>query len=332
MSIAPARITTNSYAHAQTLVHRKAALSQILKKFMFHTVGMKDMLEKQQGLTVQWHRYDVPGYNIVPKTAGVEATGHTTVGGLEGHVGSAIDDGSSVVKATLSQYTDFKTFSDIARDTLIDNVVLEGAKSLGYRGGYSVDTVIRNVVDAVSGSVTVSLLGTRWTSRDVAKTVHTMQGNDIKPFSSGAFKVIASPFVTYDLKTDPEAVGFADLLKYTKGDSVNKREDRGFIGHIHGADVYENTNVYTSGGAYRIYTFGEGGLGIVSLSGKAPRFVSNPESERFNVRVKYLDDIDLANPEGTIAGLCSYNFLFTTVVLDTSTYRFRITDATPSIS
>jgi hypothetical protein len=321
MAFAPASQKLANVSHAQEKFHKREALDQLLKKFMFHTVGQKDDLAKQSGLTVQWFRYLTFAANTATKA--------------EGEVGTGIDMPSEVVTSTLSQYADFITLSDLSVDTLIDPSVSHAARNLGYRAGLSVDTIIRNVVDSVAASIDQVALGTNLTARDISNSVSTMQGNDVEPLDMGSFKVLASPFVTYDLIHDPTATGLISIFSPTSPDTVTRREDRGRLrAHVFGADIFESTNVTTLTGPlrYRTYVFGKGGLGIVSLAGRGPTFVTDPKRQRFGVRVIRNDGNQIADPEGIIAAAVSYNFVFSSVVLDTTNFRMRKIDVASSIS
>lgn len=321
MAFAPASVKTTSVAHAQEKFHKREALDQILKKFIFHSVGEKDNLAKMSGKTVQWFRYLKFAANTATKA--------------EGEVGTGIDMASEVFSATVSQYTDFMTISDMAIDTLIDPVVSAASKNLGYRAGLSVDQIIRATVDAAAASIDQPALATYLSSRDISAAVSLMNGADVEPFDGSSFKVIASPFVTYDLIHDPTATGLIAIYSPTSPETVLRRDDRGRLrAHIFGADVFENTNVATLTGPtrYRTYVFGKGGLGIVSLAGRGPSFVSNPKSERFNIRVIRNNGDQIADPEGVIAAAVSYNFVFTSVLLDTTDYRIRKIDTQSSIA
>lgn len=327
MAFAPASFQTGSVAHAQTIFHKREALDQLLKKFMFHSIGMKDNLAKQSGLTVQWFRYTPFASNIATKT--------------EGEVGTGITPTSNTVQATVSQYTDFITLSDLAVDTLIDPVISAAAQNLGYRAGLSVDTIIRNVIDAAASSIDQTPLATYLTANDIGSAVHQLQGADVEPFDGMAYKVFASPFVTYDVIHDPTATGPIAVYSNNAPDTVMRREDRGRLrAHIYGADVFESTNVTTLTGPtrYRTYIFGKGGVGITSLQGRGPSFVTNPKSERFAVKVIRNNGDQIADPEGVIAAAVSYNFVFTSVLLAAtsssadSDYRIRKIDTQSSIA
>lgn len=321
MAYAPATMKRSSVSHGVQTFYKRQALDQILKKFLFHSVGQKDDLPKFNGVTAEWFRWNVLAENTATKA--------------EGEVGTGVSFGSGPITATVSQYTDFVTVSDMAQDTLFDGTIADISKNLGYRAGLSVDIIIRNVIDAAASSIDQPALGTYLSSEDIAAAVHLKQGADVEPFDGMSFKVFASPFVTFDLIHDPTATAPIAVYSPTSPETVTRREDRGRLrAHIFGADVFENTNVTSLTGPvrYRTYVFGKGGLGILSLSGRGPSFITDPKRERFSLKVIRNDGNQIADPEGVIAAAISYNFVFTSVLLDTTNYRIAKIDTQSSIS
>ena len=117
-----------------------------------------------------------------------------------------------------------------------------------------------------------------------------------------------------------------------------KYEDRGTITSVAGCRVMESTNVYTQAGPnrYRVYVFGKDGIGCVDLSGRGPTKVTDPKKQRFNIKVVRPTE-SVADPEGVISAFCSYNFIYSAVVLDGpagigGTYRFKVLDPQSSIA
>lgn len=317
----PASVKTSSVAHAQEKIHSRKMLDVLWKKFRYRQFAEADNIPKQSGLTVQWFRY-------LPFAANTSTA-------TEGEVGSPISISSEVVSATLSQYRDYMTLSDVAVDTLIDNVVANAAKNLGYRLGLSIDTITRNVLDAVQASTDQAPLSQFLTNRDFLKAVQRKQAVDVEPFPNGNFGSIVSPFVVYDIKNDPSAGGFTDLQKYTSSTAAQRFEDRGFVGTIHGVDVFQSTNVTTITGPpvkYRSYIFGKGAYGTVELSGRGPSNVMDPKRQRVAVRIVRNNGDQIADPEGAVAAAVAYNVLYAAVVLDTTNYRMVTIDAESSIT
>lgn len=328
MAYAPAVNLTSSagLAHIAAVYYRKKGLDRLQKKFLFRQACQKDMIPKQVGRTVQFFRYTNFSASSTEKT--------------EGAVGTSLSLTSKVLSATVSQYAAFITVSDLVKDTTIDPIVQNAAELLGYQAGLSVDTITRTVIDAESASTNQALLSTYLRVSDLRNARHQLQALDVQPMDDGEFHVISHPYATYDLVNDPNAMGLADITKYNTsiGSSPLVRyEDRGLITHIAGCRVIESTNVkeQTTPNRYRTYIFGKGAVACVDLEGRGPSDVQDPRKQRFNIRV-IPGKPQIADPEGVIGAAVSYNFVFTTVVLEGptgigGTYRYKTLDPQSTI-
>lgn len=328
MAYQPAGNVTSSagLAHLASVYYRKKGLDRLQKKFVFRDAAMKDMLPKQVGRTVQFFRYVNFAANTTPTTEGV--------------VGTSLSLTSRIVSSTVSQYTAFITVADLLQDTALDPIVQNAAELLGYSAGLSVDTIMRNVIDAESANTNQNLLGTFLRVADLRNSRSSLQANDVLPFEDGEFFAVAHPFVTYDLVNDPAAGGLADIVKYTMPEKspLVKYEDRGLVTHIAGTRLIESTNVLFTAGSpnkYRVYVFGRNGIGAVDLEGRGPSDVHDPTKQRFRINV-VKGEPSIADPEGVIGAAVSYNFVFSGVVLDGpagigGVYRYRTIDAQSSI-
>ncbi len=332
MSYQPATNTSNSagLAHLASVFYKKTGLSRLMKKFVFRDACMDDMLPKAVGKTVQFFRYSNFGTNTTPT--------------VEGTVGTGLSMTSKVLAATVSQYSAFITISDLANITAIDSQVTAASDLLGYQAGLSVDTMTRNVIDDQSAGTNQSLLGTYFRVADLRASRSALQAVDVEPFDDKNFLAVVHPFVSYDLVNDPAAGGLADIYKYTNptGGPLVKYEDRGFVTNVAGCKVIESTNVKTgtdsnSNTTYRVYVFGKGGVGCVDLAGRAPSDVKDPAKQSFKINVVNGGVPSIPDPEGVIGAAVSYNFVFTSVILDGpagigGTYRYKTIDAISSIA
>jgi N4-gp56 family major capsid protein len=327
MALPVTNLTTSpGMAQLVAVSYKREGLDVLEKKTIFRSIAEKDMLERQNGRTVQWYRYRNFSPSTTPSSEGVS--------------GSGLAVNTTIIQATVSQYTSFVTVSDVLYKTALDPVLTNASKRLGYRGALSVDTMTRNVIDAESTSTNQAPTGTFLRVADIRAARHNLQALDVEPFDDSEFRVILHPMVSYDLVNDPAANGLADIVKYTypKDSPLVRYEDRGTVAIVAGAKVVESTNTYVNGSpaVYRTYVFGKGGVGTVELSGSGPADVRNPKTERFNINI-YRNEpgkISPADPTGVCAGIASYNFLYAAVILDgpnSGTYRYRTIDTTSSI-
>lgn len=318
--------TSAGLAHLAAIFYKKKGLDRLQKKFVFRSACMKDVLAKQVGRTAQWFRYTNFSAATTPST--------------EGTVGTSLSLTSKILTATVSQYTAFITVSDLVKDTALDPIVTNASELLGYQGGLSVDTITRNVVDSESGSTNQALLSTYLRVADLRQARHALQAVDVQPFEDGEMLVFAHPYATYDLVNDPNAVGLADIFKYNtdvRATPLVKYEDRGIVSHVAGCKVIESTNVktQTTPNRYRAYVFGWNGIGCLDLAGRGPTDVMDPKKQRFRINV-VPGQPSIADPEGVIGAAVSYNFVFTTVVLEGpagigGSYRYKTLDPQSTI-
>lgn len=332
MAYQPAGMTTGSpqIAHLASVYYNKTGLDRLQKKFLFRGVCDKDMpLAQNSGKTVQFFRYQNPGAVTTPSP--------------EGTVGTSGTISSRILTATVSQYTSFITLSDFLVDTAIDPIITNASVLLGYQAGLTVDTITRSVIDAESASTNMTLLSPSNYLRlaDLRDARHSLQGVDVQPFDNGYFEAIVHPYVTFDLVNDPATNGLADVFKHTAPDkaSLQSYEDRGTITHAGGCRVVESTNVFeqTTPNRYRGYVFGRHGVACVDLAGRGPSDVKDPKKQRFAIKSRTINEISVADPANVIRGICSYNFVFTTVILEGPAgiggeYRYKTFDAESSIA
>ena len=318
MAYSPAGNTTGSasLAHLASVYYKKTGLDRLQKKFLFREACMPDQVPKMVGRTVQWFRYSNLAASTTPTT--------------EGTVGTSQSMTSKIVSATVSQYTSFITVSDLLADTSIDPIVTSASELLGYQGGLTVDTITRTVIDNEYAGCTLSAQGTYMKVADLRNARSQLQAVDVEPMADGNFLAIAHPFTTYDIVNDPSAGGLADIRKYTNPAVLNTYEDRGTITTVAGCKLIESTNVLITAGSpntYATYIIGKNAIGAVDLEGRGPTKVTDPSTQRFQVKV-IRGGNSIADPEGVIGAAVSYNFVYTVAVLEGPTgiggaYRMR---------
>lgn len=329
MAYTPAANLTSSATlpHLQTIYYKKTGLDRLMKKFVFRKPCMKDSIPKASGRTVQWYRYQNLTAVQTPTT--------------EGSVGTPISITSKTLGATVSQYTSFMNLSDYLMDTAIDSSATNAAELLGYQAGLTVDNLTRTIFDNENASTVLTTLGTYFRVADLRSCRSQLQALDVQPMEDGEFYTYMHPFVSFDLVNDPAAGGLADIFKYNTNVAntpLVKYEDRGVVTHIAGCRVEETTNTLKTTGSpnkYRVYVFGKNAVGALDLEGRGPSNVTDPAKQSFKINT-IKGSPSIVDPEGVIGAACSYNFVFTSVVLEGpsgigGTYRFRTFDAASSI-
>lgn len=221
----------------------------------------------------------------------------------------------STVTATVSQYGDYITMSDVLELTAIDNTILEATKLLGKQAGATLDTVVRNVlqsgtnvtycpkvasdgtetaVTSRSGLDTTSQLTVKVIQQVVAK----LRGQNA-PTINGKYVAIIHPYVAYDLMRDPEWI---DAHKYAEPDNLYTGE----IGEIAGVRFVQTTEakIY-SGGVFGTLIFGDGAYGTTEITGgglqtivkqKGSAGTADPLDQRSSVGWKAIKTAELLIP------------------------------------
>ncbi len=231
--------------------------------------GQKRPIPAGGGKTIEFRKFAPLDKALTPLTEGVTPDGKS----LE----------VNTVTATVSQYGDYITLSDVLELTAVDNVIVESLKLLGRQGGATLDTVVRNVlqsgtnvtycpkfVNGVETAVTsrANLDATAQLTVDVVQQVVAKLRAQNAPTIGGKYVAIIHPYVAYDLMRDPEWI---DAHKYAQ--PVNLYE--GEIGEIAGVRFVQTTEakIYTGSGCpsglavFGTLFLGDGAYGTTEITG-----------------------------------------------------------------
>ena len=96
--------------------------------------GQKRPIPKNGGKTIEFRKFAPLAKATTPLTEGVTPDGKSL--------------SVSTITATVSQYGDYITQSDVLELTSIDNTILEATKLLGRQAGVTLDTIVRNVLQS----------------------------------------------------------------------------------------------------------------------------------------------------------------------------------------
>lgn len=235
--------------------------------------GQKRPIPANGGKTIEFRKFSALPKATTPITEGVTP------------VGKRLDVTS--VTATVSQYGDYITQSDVLELTALDNTILEATKLLGRQAGATLDTVVRNQLIAgtnvsyaskiVSGTATAvtSRAGLDTTAKltvaDIKKAVAKLRGQNA-PTINGDYVAIIHPYVAYDLMNDPNWI---ELHKYAEPENLYTGE----IGKIAGcrfvssteAKVYNDSTCPSATSGYHsvfcTLIFGENAYGVTEITG-----------------------------------------------------------------
>ena len=224
-------------------------------------------------------------------------------------------DGKSLnvtaVTATVAQYGDYITQSDVLELTSIDNTIVEATKILGRQAGLTLDTVTRNVLQSgtnvtycpkSSGDEVTSRSGLdatcQLTVKVVQQVVAKLKGQNA-PTINGKYVAIIHPYVAYSLMRDPEWI---DAHKYAQPDNLFTGE----IGEIAGVRFVETTEakVY-DGGVFGTLIMGANAYGVTEITGgglqtiikqKGSAGTADPLDQRSSIGWKAIKTAELLIP------------------------------------
>lgn len=224
-------------------------------------------------------------------------------------------DGKSLnvtaVTATVAQYGDYITQSDVLELTSIDNTIVEATKILGRQAGLTLDTVTRNVLQSgtnvtycpkSTGDEVTSRAGLdatcQLTVKVVQQVVAKLKGQNA-PTINGKYVAIIHPYVAYSLMRDPEWI---DAHKYAQPDNLFTGE----IGEIAGVRFVETTEakVY-EGGVFGTLIMGANAYGVTEITGgglqtiikqKGSAGTADPLDQRSSIGWKAIKTAELLIP------------------------------------
>ena len=232
--------------------------------------GQKRPIPANGGKTIEFRKFAPLAKAITPLTEGVTPDGKSLT--------------VSTITATVSQYGDYITQSDVLELTALDNTIIEATKLLGKQAGSTLDTVVRNALQAgtnvtycpkigVDGSETAvtsraNLDATAQLTVDVVQQVVAKLRAQNAPTIGGDYVAIIHPYVAYDLMRDPEWI---DAHKYAQPDNLYTGE----IGKIAGVRFVQTTEakIYTGSGCpsglavFASLFLGDGAYGVTEITG-----------------------------------------------------------------
>src|SRR5512146_3304231 len=227
----PAVNTTQSpgLQHLATIYYQKKGLSKLYVMMRFHAAcnGEVEQLPNGVGKTVQFWRGTLPGGNTAPSAEGV--------------VGTGLPLNTSILSATVENYSDFTSTSALLEETAINNMITEASEQMSYRAALSVDLITRAEIDG-SGVTISSTIGSTMTMGDLRKQVALLQGQNVLPWDGGEnapgggyFLCVIKPEVLYDITSDATAGGFIDISKYAS--NTNMKLLSGEVGRAGGCTI-----------------------------------------------------------------------------------------------
>lgn len=259
--------TTTDLTDEMKTFYEKMLLQSAEPNLVHHQFGEKYPIPKNGGRTIEFRKFDDLPKNLTKLTEGVTPDGKKMA--------------VNKIEATVGQYGDYVTLTDVLELSAIDNVIVEATRKIGKQGGMTMDTVVRTVLNAgtnvqyFDGSVASrdALTGDNKMTVDcIRRAVRTLKNANAEPREDGYYVAIIHPDVAYDLTSDPkwEAVKVYDPEDWYCGE----------IGRIAGVRFVESTEAekFIKSGAnnegdsqkqdvYSTLLIGAGAYGVVDVEG-----------------------------------------------------------------
>lgn len=263
--------------------------------------GQKRPIPANGGKTIEFRKFAPLAKATTPLTEGVTPDGKSLA--------------VSTITATVNQYGDYITQSDVLELTSLDNTILEATKLLGRQAGVTLDTVVRDVLQsgtnvtycpkvAEGGAETAVTSRTnldntcQLTVKVIQQVVAKLRGQNA-PTIGGKYVAIIHPYVAYDLMRDPEWI---EAHKYTNSTNLYEGE----IGEIAGVRfVQTNEAKIYDGGVFGTLIMGDGAYGVTEITGgglqtivkqKGSAGTADPLDQRSSVGWKAIKTAELLIP------------------------------------
>ncbi len=244
---------TDAYVNANTGVadsYSGGGLSPEMKTFYDKTLitlaganlvheqfGQKRPIPAGSGRTIEFRRFSSLPKALTPITEGVTPAGNKL--------------SVSTVVSTVEQYGDYVEQTDLLELTAVDNTIVETTKKLAEQAGKTIDTVVREVINAGT-NVLYSQKNTngtftpvtsradldsscKLTVRDVFRAAAELKAMNA-PKIDGSYAAVIHPYVAYDLMQEA-GDEWIDITKYTTPDNILTGE----IGKLAGIRFVESS-------------------------------------------------------------------------------------------
>lgn len=263
----------------------RTLLERAIPSFIFNRFAQVRDLPANAGTdTIKFRRYG----NLTAATTALS----------EGVTPSGSQLSISDITATVLQYGDYITLTDVVLTETYDPILTETAEQLGDQAGDTLDQLARDVLVAgttiqyastatANNEITAAMKITR---DEIKQVVRTLRGNNAKPVTSminpstgynsvpvgKSFIGIVSEDTAFDLDS---ATGFVEVEKYPSQATVMADE----IGSCGGVRFLMSTNSYANAGAgadgndvHYTPIFGQNAYAQTRISGKALMNIVKP--------------------------------------------------------
>ncbi len=223
-------ITTDTGLSNENKTYYHDTLIDNAEPYLVHDqFGTEINIPEHGGKTVEVRVFDVLDKNTTALQEGVTPDGSKLT--------------MSVKNATIHQYGDYITLSDVVSVTAIDPLLVQATKAMGSQAGRSLDTITRDVITAgtnvlyapkISGDTVTEVTGrgqidnTATLTPDVILKAQAQLEAMLAEPINGSYVAIIHPYAAYDLMRSPE---FIEWHKYAQPGELYRGEI-GMIGNV----------------------------------------------------------------------------------------------------
>lgn len=262
--------STGALSAESKTAYDRALLQRALPQLVHAQFAQQRPLGRRQGKTIEFRKFASLAPATTPLTEGVTPAGNSL--------------SVSAITASINQYGDWLSGSDLLDLTSIDPILAETADLLGEQAGLTIDRVVRTVLAAgtsvqyAAGRVSrVTVAATDiLTVLEIRKAVRFLKLQNARPVAGGDFVAFVSPRATFDLQSD---AAWKDPHTYQDTANIYSGE----IGRIYGVRFIETTETISWAGAgaagidvYGTIIVGADAYGMIPLQGADLEFIFKP--------------------------------------------------------
>lgn len=252
--------TDGGMTHEMKIFYEKDLIQMAEPALIHDQFATKYPIPKGGGKTIEFRMFQPLAKALTPLTEGVTPTGKKLT----------VDH----LTATVAQYGDYVTVSDVLELTAIDPVITEATKAIASQAGRTLDTVTREVVNAGTNVLRAEhrtdrnlVTATDLISFNLLREAVTILKRQNTPKINGDYVAIVHPDVAHDIMGSEEWI---DVNKYSNATNIFEGE----IGKIAGIRFIENTEakIFKQAGAnsanvYSTLILGDGAYATTDVTG-----------------------------------------------------------------
>jgi N4-gp56 family major capsid protein len=261
---------TGSLSAEMKTMYERGLLQRALPQLVHAQFAQQVPLQRRQGKTIEFRKFASLAPAVTPLTEGVAPAGESL--------------SVSAITASINQYGDFVSGSDLLDLTAFDPILAQTADLLGEQAGLTIDRIVRTVLAAGTSvqyangrasRVTVAATDIL-TVLEIRKAVRFLKLQNSRPIAGGDYVAFVSPRATFDLQSD---TAWRDPHTYQDTGGIYSGE----IGRIYGVRFIETTETisWAAAGAagidvYGTIIVGADAYGMIPLQGADLEFIYKP--------------------------------------------------------